>query len=203
MIQLLKISIKQKRLHLLLEVTSFEYLTSNSRMYEDFYCTLKGMVDAGLLWTKNVLNLQFSMKSTISITSLPISESVLKQKYLKNQLSIREIAKEFSCSKTKIRDLLLKYEIPLRVSSGCHQRHDSRIYGKKKVNGQTVDHKRKLKTIEVIKKLYLKSINPNTIAKVLSIMKIPTKQQKKEWHHHTIINLLKRENLYKKEKPTT
>ena len=160
------------------------------------------LVNAGLLWAKNVLNPQFSMKSTTSTTSLSISESVLKQKYLKNYLSIRGIAKEFSCSKTKIRSLLLKYEIPLRKPSKCHQRYDSRTYGKKKVNGQTIDHKRELKTIETIKKLYIKGINPNTIAKVLSTMKIPTKQHKKEWHHYTIINLLKREGLYNQEKPT-
>ena len=80
------------------------------------------------------------------------AENVLKQKYLKNYLSIREIAKEFSCSKTKIRELLLKYEIPLRGPSGCHQRYDSRTYGKKKVSGKTIDHKRELKTIETIKK---------------------------------------------------
>ena len=140
------------------------------------------------------------MKSTTFITSLSISENVLKQKYLTNYLSIREIAKEFSCSKTKIRDLLLKYKIPLRQPSRYHQRYDSRTYGKKKINGKTIDHKRELKTIETIKKLYIKGINPNTIAKVLSTMKIPTKQRKKDWHHHTIINLLKREKLYKQEK---
>ena len=161
------------------------------------------MVDATPQWAENILNLQFSMKSTISITSLSISEGVLKQKYLKNRLSIREIAKEFSFSKTKIRSLLLKYKIPLRQPSKGHYKCDSRTYGKKKVNGQTVDHKRELKTIEIIKELYVKGINPNTIAKVLSTMKIPTKQRKEDWHHHIIINLLKREGLYNQEKSTT
>ena len=146
---------------------------------------------------KNVLNLQFSMKSTISITSSSISESVLKQKYLKNYLSTRQIAKEFSCSKTKIRNLLLKYKIPLRKPSRCHYKRNSRTYGKKKVSGKIVDHKRELKIIENVKELYIKGVGPNTIAKVLSAMKIPTKQYKKDWHHRTIIKLLKRENIYK------
>ena len=61
--------------------------------------------------TENILNSPFSMKSTISINTLSILEGVLKQKYLKNYLSTREIAKEFSYSKTKIRNLLLKYKI--------------------------------------------------------------------------------------------
>ena len=152
------------------------------------------------LYAKNVLNLQFSMKSIVSITSVPISESVLKQKYLKDYLSTRQIAKEFSCSKTKIRNLLLKYKIPLREPSRCHYKCNSRIYGKKKVNGKIVDHKRELKIIENIKELYIKGVGPNTIAKVLSTMKIPTKQHKKDWHHRTIIKLLKRENIYKQVK---
>ena len=63
-----------------------------------------------------------------------------------------------------------------------------------------MDHKRELKTFETIKELYAKGINPNTIAKVLNTMKIPTKQRKEDWHHHTIINLLKGENLYKQVK---
>ena len=158
------------------------------------------MVDDTPQWAKNVLNFQFSMKSNVSIAPMPISKSVLKQKYLKNRLSIREIAKEFSFSKTKTRSLLLKYKIPLRQPANCHYKYDSRTYGKKRVNGQIVDYKKELKTIEIIKELYVKGINPNTIAKVLSTMKIPTKQHKKDWHHHTIINLLKRENLYKQVK---
>ena len=113
-----------------------------SRMYEDFYCISKGLVDATPQYAENVLNLEFSVKSTIFITSLSISESVLKQKYLKNHLSIREIAKEFSFSKTKIRSLLLKYKIPLRQPANCHHKHDSRTYGKKKINGKTMDHKK-------------------------------------------------------------
>ena len=152
--------------------------------------------------TENILNPQFSMKSTISINSLSISEDVLKQRYLKNHLSTREIAKEFSCSKTKIRSLLLKYKIPLRKPSRCHHKYNSHAYGKKKVSGKIIDHKRELKVIEIIKKLYVKGINPNSIAKVLSTMKIPTKQRKKDWHHRTIINLLKRENIYKQVKST-
>ena len=155
------------------------------------------------LCAKKLLVPKFSMKSIVSITPPSISESVLEQKYLKNGLSIREIADIFSCSKTKIRKLLLKYKIPLREPSKFHYKHNSNTYGKKKVKGKTVDHKRELKTIETIKRLYLKGINPVIIAKVLSTMKIPTKQQKKDWCHQTIIHLLKRENIYKQIKSTT
>ena len=132
-----------------------------------------------LLNTENISNPKLSMKSTISINPLSTPEDVLKQKYLKNHLSTREIAKKFSCSKTKIRSLFLKYKIPLREPSKCHHKYNSRIYDKKKVSGKTIDHKRELKAIEIIKKPYIKGINPNSIAKVLSIMKIPTKSIKK------------------------
>ena len=73
-------------------------------------------MDATPQYAENVLNPQFSMKSTISITSLPISKSVLKKKYLKNYLSITEIAKEFSCSKTSILEALKKHKIKKNTS---------------------------------------------------------------------------------------
>ena len=103
---------------------------------------------------KNVLNPKFSMKSITYISSLPIFEDMLKQKYLKDYLSIRESAKEFSYSINKVRLLLLKYKIPLRVPLNCHYKDKSRTYDKKKINGRTSDHKRELKTTDTIRNLY-------------------------------------------------
>ena len=70
---------------------------------------------------ENVLNLHFSMESYTYITSESISADVLRQKYLENRLSMRDIAKEFMCSKTQVRNLLLKHEIPLREPSKYHK----------------------------------------------------------------------------------
>ena len=61
-----------------------------------------------------------------------------------------------------------------------------------------MDHKRELRIIETIKKMYCKEgISPRGIAQLLTSMKIPTKRQRKGWHHHTVITILKREGIYK------
>ena len=129
------------------------------------------------------------------LTSPFISESVLIKKYLENRLSISEIAQEFSCSKTYVRSLLLKYNIPLHKQS---KRRGSRwdAYGRRKVNGKAIDHQGEQRTIATIKQMYGEGNNANAIARFLNTMKIPTKQQGKGWHANTIIKILKREGVY-------
>ena len=141
--------------------------------------------------TESVLIPQFLIKLSIYVASPPIPEGVLRQKYLTDCLSMRQIASEFACSKTHIRDLLLKYKIPIRVS----HKYDNMwyAYGKRKVRGKVIDHKAELRTIATIKKMYAEGMSASAIARCLDTMKIPTKQQGRGWHHHTIAQILKRE----------
>ena len=81
----------------------------------DANCILNWMVVFLRSCTESVLNSQFSIISNAYTTSLFIPEGVLRQKYLVDRLSMQDIAREFSCSKTRIRNLLLKYKIPLRA----------------------------------------------------------------------------------------
>ena len=120
---------------------------------------------------------------------------MLRHKYLENRLSIRDIACELACSKTYVRSLLQKYNIPRRQSSDYRS---SRwyAYGKRKVNGKTIDHKGELRTIAAIKRMYSEGISTNAIARFLNTMRLPTKQQGKAWHGNTIIKILKREGVY-------
>lgn len=152
-------------------------------------------MDASDQYAESVLNPRFVMKSETYITSLSISGDVLRQKYVENCLSMRDIAKEFMCSKTQIRSLLLKYEIPLREPSKYHKDH-SRSYGKRVLNGRAVDHKKELRIIETIKGMHGEGMGARAIARTLDTMKIPTKMQGKGWHHHMVITILKREGLY-------
>lgn len=154
------------------------------------------MVDATNQYAESVLNPQFSMESVTYITFPTISEAVLKEKYLEKRLSMREIASEFSSSKTHIRDLLLRHNIPLREPSKYHKDH-SRSYGKRVLNGRTIDFKKELRTIETIKKMHEEGMTARGIARTLDTMKIPTKQQGKGWHHHMVVTILKREGIYK------
>ena len=135
------------------------------------------------------------MRSGAYKTSPIIPESVIRHKYLENRLSTRAIASEFSCSKTYVRSLLLKYNIPLRQTSDYR---DSRwfAYGKRQVGGKTVDHKGELRTITTIKQMYHEGNSTSAIARFLNTMKIPTKQQGKGWHNCTVTDILRREGVY-------
>ena len=71
-------------------------------------------VDCNCQDAEFALNNIFLMESDSYTTYLFIPEDVLIQKYLADRLSMRQIASEFSCSKTYVRSLLLKYNIPAR-----------------------------------------------------------------------------------------
>ena len=140
---------------------------------------------------------QISIRSVTYITSPPISASVLRQKYLTDRLSMRDIAHEFSCSKTHIRDLLLKHKIPLRQPYKYHDRWYA--YGKRRVGGKTIEHKAELRTITTIKQMYSEGVSTTAITRCLNTMKIPTKQQGKGWHRNTVVKILKREGVLRRE----
>ena len=145
------------------------------------------------------LNRKLLMELDSYLTSVFIPESVLRQKYLENQLSTRAIASEFACSKTYVRSMLLRYKIPMRKTSDYR---DSKwyAYGKRRVGGKTVDHKGELRTITTIKQMYREGLSTKAIARFLNTMKIPTKQQGKGWHNYMVIRILEREGVYMAKK---
>ena len=106
---------------------------------------------------------------------------------------MRQIAREFSCSKTHVRNLLIRYKIPLRDP---HKYNRWYTYGKRKVSGKTIAHKGELRTIATIKQMYSEGVGTRAIARFLNTMKVPTKQQGKGWHHHTITQILKRGGVH-------
>ena len=172
----------------------FNKATSSIRNGEVAFCTAVGLVELEYQQTKFSLNPKILIKSITCITYLPIPEALLKQKYLENLLSMREIAEEFSCSKTRIRDLLLKHNIPLRASYRYHNRWYA--YGKRRVGGKTIDHKGELRTIATIKQMYGEGMNTSAIARCLNTIKLPTKKQGKGWHQNTVAKVLKKEGVY-------
>ena len=141
------------------------------------------------------LNPKILVKSITCITYAPISEALLKQKYLENRLSMLDIASEFSCSKTRVRDLLLKHNIPLRKRS---ERYGARslAYGKRRVSGKIADHKGELRTIATIKQMYGEGMSAAAIVRLLNTMKLPTRQQGRGWSNFMVIAILKREGVY-------
>ena len=137
------------------------------------------------------LNRKLLMELDSYLTSVFIPEDVLRQRYLENRRSMRDIAREFACSKTYIRSLLLKYNIPMRKTSD-YRGSKWYAYGKRRVGGKTIDHKGEQRTIATIRQMYREGNSTKAIARFLNTMKIPTKQQGKGWHNCTVAEILKR-----------
>ena len=172
----------------------FNKATSSIRNSDVAFCTAVGLMDFSNRCAEYVLTPQISIKFETYITSRQISESVLRQKYLTDRLSIRDIASEFACSKTHIHNLLLKHEIPLRQP---HRRYNIwYTYGKRRVGNKTIDHKAELRTIATIKQMYSEGMNTSAIARCLNAMRLSTKQQGKGWQQNTVAKILKREGVY-------
>ena len=172
----------------------FNKETSSIRNGEVAFCTAVGLVEFGCRETYFLLNQKILIKSITCITYSPIPEALLKQKYLEDRLSTREIAEEFSCSKTRIRDLLLKHNTPLRKPFNYSNRWYA--YGKRRVGGKTIEHKAELRTISTIRQMHSEGLSTSAIARFLNTMKIPTKQQGKGWQQNTVAKILKREEVY-------
>ena len=153
------------------------------------------MVDIIDQATENVSNRLLSMRSGIYDTSPRIPACLFRQKYLENGLSMRALAREFSCSKTHVRNLLIRYNLPLRKTS-YYRGSRGNAYGKRRVGDKIIDHKGELRTLATIRQMYVEGNSTSAIARFLNTMKVPTKQQGKDWHHYTITQILKRAGVY-------
>jgi proline dehydrogenase len=149
------------------------------------------MVDGDKQCAKSVLNPKIDIITTTYITSSPINENVLKQKYEVERLSMREVATQLASSKTTIRKYLLKYNIPIR-ETGKASNLDSRVYGQKKISNKKMDHKREQRVIDSIIKMHKEGLSCRATSRVLNEMKTPTKKQGKKWHHDTVSKIIQR-----------
>jgi hypothetical protein len=124
--------------------------------------------------------------------TLPLykSESFLRQKYLEEMLSSREIsALTFSVRSTVMKYLKL-YSIPLRPEDQARELNKGqRAYGEQRVKRRDIEHKRELENIEKIKELRRQGFSYHKIARIFNSMGIPTKN-KKTWHSTTVMKIL-------------
>ena len=183
------------------ERVQLEFIFNNTSSPEksgvDVFCASAGRARFERQETKFSLNPKILIKSITCITYSSITEDLLKQKYLDNRLSMLDIASEFSYSKTHVRDLLLKHNIPLRKRSERYSSH-CLTYGKRRAGGKIIDHKGELRTIATIKQMYADEISIAAIARFLNTMKIPTRRQGKGWDYYKVTAILNREGVYAK-----
>jgi hypothetical protein len=147
-------------------------------------------IDAG---TGNVLQPKTVIPSSIKTLPFVFCKAVLHQKYVLEKRSMRQIAAEFASSKTAVRDALLRYGIPLREAGENPRRAHNLRFGRRSVNGKVVVHKGEERAIKSIFKMHREGLSNGAIARVLTEMKIPTKQQGKKWHREMVRQILVRE----------
>jgi len=126
-----------------------------------------------------------------------LKKSFLHQKFIVENLTCEDIAKQLGYHKTTIKKYLRKFGIRKSDQEDYAYRCNNIPYGKRLIHRKAVEHKGELKLISTIAKLYSEGLHPNAIARVLDSMNLPTKKRAKGWHHHMIIAILKREGIYK------
>ncbi len=118
------------------------------------------------------------------------SESFLRQKYLVERLSIKEIAAEIFSSRTAVASALKRFGIPIRPSDVTHKTRAQLRYGEAWRNRQVVVHKREQENLAKMQKLRDQGFSYWKIADVLISMKVPTKTGRGPWHARAIQKML-------------
>ena len=148
------------------------------------------MVDQSEAGTGNVLHAKTVIQSRIKTGSVTFNKAVLHQKYVLEGRSLRQIAREISSSKTGVRQALIRFGIPLKRKGRSNNRVHSLPFGKRCVNSAVVQHKGEQQVISSILKMHREGLSNCAIARVLTEMKVPTKQQGKAWHHEMVRQVL-------------
>ncbi len=150
------------------------------------------MVDQRDPGTGNVLHTKTTITSTIKTLQITFNKAVLHQKYVLEKRSMRQIAAEFASSKTAIRGALIRFGIPLRVTGKSPNRMHNLPFGKRCLAGKVVDHKGEQRVISSVLRMHGEGLSNCAITRVLTQMKVPTKQQGRGWHHEMVRQILVR-----------
>ena len=121
---------------------------------------------------------------------------VLRQNYLENGLTVKQMSVLHGCGETVIKKHLRLFGI--KKTEHTKVRHKANLeYGKKLISGKVSDHKQESNVKRAILDMYVQEgLTVTAIARVLTQMKIPTKKRGKKWDHSVIIDILKREAVY-------
>lgn len=118
------------------------------------------------------------------------NKSFLTQKYLIEGLSAKQIASEIFSSKMAVLYALKRFGIPTRRPH-YHNGHPSQLrYGDKYRRKKLVKHRKEQKIIQLVKDLHDKGLSLRQIAKVLSDIKVATKNKGSRWHQEMVRRIL-------------
>ncbi len=119
------------------------------------------------------------------------NEGFLREKYLEERLSIREIASLCFSARSTISSNLKAFGIEIREEEVAHSLNKGQVgYGEKRVKREAQTHRRELENIEKMKELRRQGFSYHKIAAIFNSMGVPTKNKKK-WHATTVMKILK------------
>lgn len=130
------------------------------------------------------MNITFKEESPLS------SVHFLSDLYLKKGLSAAQIAQEITSSKSAVLSALKKFQIPIREPHLPHGRQSQAKYGQKRFKGLVTSFKKEEEIAKAIKDMTDKGLSLREVCKILTTMKIPTKNKHRKWHPEMIRRIL-------------
>ncbi len=114
----------------------------------------------------------------------------LRQKYVVERASIKEIAAEIFSSPSTVHKYLRKFDIPLRA---VDDKNRNRLaFGEAWRARRVASHKRELEAIGKMRKLRGQGFSYWKIADVLNSWAVPTKTRRGKWHARSVQQILER-----------
>lgn len=133
-----------------------------------------------------------SIISTVQHIPSYRNEFFLREKYLEEKLSTRQIAEQIFSARSTVVKHLRAFNIPLRTEDEAHELNKGQCaFGEKLVNGKAVPHKGELTVLRMTQALRTKGQSYWKIAAQLNSNGVPTKNRKGQWHATTVMKMLK------------
>ena len=121
------------------------------------------------------------------------NEFFLREKYLLEKLSTRQIAKQVFSARSTVVKHLKAYGIPMRTEDEAHDLNNGQCaFGEKMLGGKVLPHKGELEVLRRMQSLRNSGHSYRKIAAQLNVSGIPTKNRKTKWHATTVMKMLKK-----------
>jgi len=114
--------------------------------------------------------------------------SLLHEKYVVLGLSLKQIAREFFCSKNTVRSALVRAGVPLRGRQ-MKGRSSNPRYGTKSTKGHRVEDIVEKRVIVTVLDMHNNGISFSRIARFLTGAGVRTKTRRKKWHPEVVRQL--------------
>lgn len=120
------------------------------------------------------------------------NETFLRQKYVSEGLSTKQIAGLIFSARLTVTEALKRYGIPLRdADQTAWYRRGQLGFGRRVVNGRVTVNQREIDTVEHMRDLHSKGFSYWKIAEILNTMGVPTKSRRAKWQAATVMKILK------------